>query len=229
MSNITIYQGHTPPANPGGITVVIDVIRAFTTAHEAFHGGVRDIHLVATAQEALQLKDQHPDWLLAGEINALPIAGFDFGNSPWEIRQANLDNRSLVQRTTNGVIATLAAKDSQTVLVAGLINAEATANWIIKQEQSGTRPVLLVASHPSGDEDLACAQYLCALLGQQGIGFNEATDRTTQSYAAEKFLRGDNDNLRAADIHIAASNAGEHGLVMGVDYDSTLPCLFIQT
>ncbi|MGB1222163.1 MAG: hypothetical protein ACPG43_11510 [Alcanivoracaceae bacterium] len=37
--DITLYRGHTPPANPDGITVVIDVIRAFTTAHEAFVGG----------------------------------------------------------------------------------------------------------------------------------------------------------------------------------------------
>src|SRR5690606_40461523 len=84
--DIIISQGHYPPANPGGITVVIDVIRAFTTAQLAFQGGVRRIHLVATAPEALAMKAERPELLLAGEINALPVDGFDFGNSPWEMR-----------------------------------------------------------------------------------------------------------------------------------------------
>ena len=220
MADIRIYQGHQPPANPGGITVVIDVIRAFTTAHEAFRGGSERIHLVATAEEALALKTARPDWLLAGEINALPIPGFDFGNSPWEIRQTDVAGRELVQRTTNGVIATLAARDSATVLVAALINADATAAWIRTQPP---QPVLLVASHPSGDEDLACAEYLAALLGDNTGDFVDASERTLNSQAAAKFMRGDHPRLRAEDIRIAASSAGDDGLVMAVDYSTTLP------
>ena len=224
--DIRIVQGHRPPPNPGGITVVIDVIRAFTTAHEAFRGGARRIHLVSTAEQALALKTAHPEWLLAGEIEALPIPGFDFGNSPWEIRHADVNGRDLVQRTTNGVIATLAARDSAAVLVGSLLNARATARWILGQPAA---PILLVASHPDGEEDVACAQWLCQLLGTEGIDHDTAAQRTLDSRAAQKFLRGDHPRLRAEDIRIAASDAGDQGLVMAADYGEALPCLHVIT
>jgi len=213
--NIRISQGHAPPANPDGITVVIDVIRAFTTAHFAFVGGAREILLVATAYEALALKQRRPELLLAGEIDALPIDGFDMGNSPYEVRQTDVRQRTLVQRTTNGVIATLAARNSAQVLVAGLINAEATARWIRAQHPTH---VLLVASHPSGDEDVACAEYLAGLLGGEGISLSEAIQRTRNASAAEKFFAGRHPRLRSDDIIMAASSAGRDGTVMQVQY-----------
>ena len=151
--DIHIAQGHNPPHNIHGITVVIDVIRAFTTSHHAFRKGLRCIWPVASAEQAFALRDEHlPDALLAGEVEALPIPGFDFGNSPWEIDQAELQDKELILRTTNGVAATLRARDSREVLVAGLVNAEATANYLRKQNPP---TVVLVASHPTGDEDVA--------------------------------------------------------------------------
>jgi 2-phosphosulfolactate phosphatase len=200
--DILISQGHRPPPNPGGATVVIDVIRAFTTAHYAFLGGVREIHLVATAPEALAMKQKNPELLLAGEIAALPIDGFDFGNSPLEMTQADLRGRTLVQRTTNGVIATLAARDSAVVLVAGLINAAATADWLRTQHFP---QILLVASHPDGDEDVACAEYMRGLLGGEGISLEEARHRTRNAHAAKKFLDRRHPRLHAEDIAMAAS------------------------
>lgn len=212
---IVISQGHYPPANPDGATIVIDVIRAFTTAHYAFVGGARCIHLVATAPEALAMKAQDPSLLLAGEVNALPIDGFDFGNSPWEIEHANVHDRELVQRTTNGVIATLRARHSATVLVAGLINAEATARHI---QALAPKRLVLVASHPTGDEDVACAEYIAGLLGAPGISLEDAVHRTRTASAAAKFYDGSHPRLRGADIDMAATSAGRNGLIMPVKY-----------
>lgn len=217
--DVIISQGHYPPANPNGITVVIDVIRAFTTAHYAFDGGVSRIHLVATAPEALALKHAQPNLLLSGEIDALPIAGFDFGNSPWEIEQASLAGRELVQRTTNGVAATLRARDSAEVLVAGLINAEATARYILQQHPA---KVSLIASHPTGDEDVACAQYIRTLLlndsAESTVTLEQASARTLNAQAAGKFFDGTHPRLRREDIVMAANSAGALGRVMVVNY-----------
>lgn len=213
--NIRITQGHSPPPNPNGATVVIDVIRAFTTAHYAFVGGAREIRLVATADAALLLKQHDPSLLLAGEIDALPVAGFDFGNSPDEIRQSDVRDRTLVQRTTNGVIATLAARHSAAVLVAGLVNAEATARWLLQQNY---QDILLVASHPDGDEDVACAEYLRGLLGGDGVTLEDAIRRTFKASAATKFLNGSHPSLRAEDISLAAASAGHDGTVMKVQF-----------
>ena len=57
--DIHIAQGHNPPHNIHGITVVIDVIRAFTTSHHAFRKGLRCIWPVASAEQAFALRDEH--------------------------------------------------------------------------------------------------------------------------------------------------------------------------
>ncbi|EKF76095.1 phosphoric monoester hydrolase [Alcanivorax hongdengensis A-11-3] len=219
---IHIAQGHNPPHNIHGITVVIDVIRAFTTSHHAFRGGLRCIWPVATAEQAFALRDEHcPEALLAGEVEALPIDGFDFGNSPWEIDQAELQGREMILRTTNGVAATLRARDSQQVLVAGLVNARATAHYLREQNPPC---VVLVASHPTGDEDVACAEYIRGLLGGDGISYDAARQRTLNARAARKFYDGRHPRLRAQDIEAAASDGGDNALVMAVSFEPR-PCI----
>ena len=219
---VHIAQGHNPPHNIHGITVVIDVIRAFTTSHHAFRRGLRCIWPVANAEQAFALRDEHlPDALLAGEVDALPIKGFDFGNSPWEIDQADLQDRELILRTTNGVVATLKAQDSKEVLVAGLVNAEATVNYL---RQQNPPTVVLVASHPTGDEDVACAEYMRHLLGGEGVSYANARERTLNARAAKKFYDGTPPRLRPEDIEAAASSDGPGALIMRVRFDP-IPCI----
>lgn len=209
---VTIVRGHHPPPNPQGITVVIDVIRACTTCHEAFARGARRIYPVAEPAEGLALRTELPDALLAGEVDALPIAGFDMGNSPWQMRHAAVAGRDVILRSTNGVAAALAARDSAGVLLAGLVNAAATARWL---RDRAPPAVLLVASHPTGDEDFACAEYIRGLLGGRGIPLAEAAARTRGAQAAGKFLRGWR-GLHPEDIAIAAGDAGSAAFVMQV-------------
>lgn len=213
---IDIVRGHHPPANHDGYTVVIDVIRAFTTATFAFRNKANAIHPVATAEDAFVLKKQYPDALLVGEIEALPIDGFDFGNSPWEISNTELAGRELIMRTTNGVAATLNARHSKQVLVAGLVNAEASVNYLLAQH---AERVVLVASHPTGDEDVACAEYMRGLLGGAGIPLEEAIERTRHAKAAAKFLDGRSPHLHPQDIDLAATSLGSDALPLIVDFE----------
>jgi 2-phosphosulfolactate phosphatase len=213
---ISIAQGHNPPHNINGITVIIDVIRAFTTSHEAFLGGASHIYPVSSADDAFRLREDYREGLLVGEVQALPIDGFDHGNSPWEIRHTDVRGRYLIMRTTNGVAATLRARDSRQVLVGALINAEAIANYIREQNPD---TVVLVASHPTGDEDVACAEYIRGLLGGEGISLAQARERTRNAFAAKKFLDGSHPRLRPQDIDMAASSAGPDALIMGVTYE----------
>ncbi|MGJ3257507.1 MAG: 2-phosphosulfolactate phosphatase [Alcanivorax sp.] len=219
---VHIAQGHNPPHNIHGITVIIDVIRAFTTSHHAFRKGLRCIWPVENAEQAFALREEHlPDALLAGEVDALPIKGFDFGNSPWEIDQADLQDRELILRTTNGVAATLKARDSKEVLVAGLVNAQATANYLREQNPP---VVVLVASHPTGDEDVACAEYIRHLLGGEGITYDIARERTLNARAAKKFYDGTHPRLRPQDIDAAAASEGDSALIMRVSF-APFPCI----
>ncbi len=104
---IAIYQGHHHSLAPADINIVIDVIRAFTVAHYAFIGGAKEILLVRTADEAFALKDTYPDYVLTGEEKGVGISGFDLDNSPKRMAGQNMTDKSLIQKTTNGVTAAL--------------------------------------------------------------------------------------------------------------------------
>ena len=65
-----------------GLTVIIDVFRAFSTACYAVNKGVGPIYPVGNIEEAYALKEKNPEALLVGERNERPPEGFDFGNSP---------------------------------------------------------------------------------------------------------------------------------------------------
>ncbi|MCI0521281.1 MAG: 2-phosphosulfolactate phosphatase, partial [Chloroflexi bacterium] len=65
-----------------GVAVVIDVLRAFTTAAFAFAAGAEEILLTDTVENALDLRRRFPGALVMGEVGGLPPQGFDFGNSP---------------------------------------------------------------------------------------------------------------------------------------------------
>ena len=84
-------------AGVGGAVVVVDVIRAFTTAAYAFASGAAEIYLFASVDEALAFKAEHPGSLAMGEERGLRPDGFDLPNSPAMVRESDLDGRSSPQ------------------------------------------------------------------------------------------------------------------------------------
>jgi 2-phosphosulfolactate phosphatase len=110
-----------------GAVVVIDVIRAFTTAAYAFAAGASRIYFVGTVTEALACKAAHPGALAMGEEHGRRPAGFDFSNSPVEVAHADLDGRTLVQRTSAGTQGVLSARHATRMWCASLVCASATA------------------------------------------------------------------------------------------------------
>ena len=85
-----------------GTTIIIDVYRAYTTAAVAFERGVEKIILVAEVEEALDLRAKGLGDLCVGEVEGTRPAGFDFGNSPYEIARADLRGKTLIQSTRAG-------------------------------------------------------------------------------------------------------------------------------
>ena len=74
-----------------GPVVVVDVLRAFTTAAYAFAAGAAEIWLVADVDEALAFKRSHPGALAMGENGGRRVPGFELSNSPFEAFNASLD------------------------------------------------------------------------------------------------------------------------------------------
>jgi 2-phosphosulfolactate phosphatase len=152
-----------------GLVIVIDVIRAFTNAAFAFSRGAKEIHPVSTVEEALKLRAEIPNARACGEVGGLPPEGFDFGNSPTQTRTIDLDGCVLVQRTGAGTQGIVRSVNAGVILAASLVVANATVTHI---RSLGADCVTFVITgqigEGRGDEDLACAEYLEALLrGQQ--------------------------------------------------------------
>ena len=110
-----------------GAVVVVDVLRAFTTAAYAFAAGARRIWLVGSVDEALAMKAAHPGMLAMGEDLGRRVAGFDYSNSPAELAGADLGGRELVQRTSAGTRGVVAASSAARRWCASLVCASATA------------------------------------------------------------------------------------------------------
>ncbi|MBL7972076.1 MAG: 2-phosphosulfolactate phosphatase, partial [Prolixibacteraceae bacterium] len=85
-----------------GLTVIIDVFRAFSTACYAFDAGIQRIYPVGDLAEAYRLKEQNPGYLLVGERNEKKPEGFDFGNSPSQLLNTNLNGKTMVHTTSSG-------------------------------------------------------------------------------------------------------------------------------
>ncbi len=114
----------------GGAVVVVDVIRAFTTAAYAFGAGADAIYLVASVDDALAFKSRHAGVLAMGEEHGRRPAGFDFPNSPVAVSRADLTGCTLVQRTSAGTQGVIAATHADRLWVASLANASATAHAV---------------------------------------------------------------------------------------------------
>lgn len=147
--------------NARGTVVVLDVFRAFTTAAVAFSRGVKEILLVAEVDEALALRDRGLADIAVGEVGGEMPDGFDFGNSPFELSQADVDGKTLVQRTSAGTLGVTAATNADRTYVASLVVARATARALQREA-----PALVTIVAMGGDalertdEDEQCAMYI---------------------------------------------------------------------
>jgi 2-phosphosulfolactate phosphatase len=156
-------------AKATGLTIVIDVLRAFTSACYAFGAGADRILLVSEVEQAFALRDKFPGCLLMGEVGGGPIEGFDYSNSPAHFDQHSLSGQTLIQRTSNGTQGVLRASRAESILVASFVCAGATARYI-RQSNPEIVSFVITAWHAAstdplyGDEDAACADYIEALL-----------------------------------------------------------------
>ncbi|WP_079505005.1 2-phosphosulfolactate phosphatase [Mesobacillus jeotgali] len=219
---VNIFQGHSPVLPSSNVNIVIDVIRAFTVAHYAFLGHAKEIILVGSSEEAFLLKTKYPRYLLAGETMGLPIEGFDLDNSPRRMAEADVAGETLVQKTTNGVRATLNALEADAVFVTGFSNARKTAEFI-KKSWSRDSTVNIIASHPDGDDDLACAEYIKSiLLGLESLSKEEAIRRIKGCQAAQKFFDPCKPQFDRQDISYCVKELSGD-FVMYVDCSEELP------
>jgi 2-phosphosulfolactate phosphatase len=172
-----------------GVVIVVDVIRAFTNAAFAFARGAKEIRPVSTVEEALKRKAEIPNSLACGEVGGIPPEGFDFGNSPTHTQTLELEGRIIIQRTGAGTQGIVRSVRADVMLAASLVVANATVTHIRKlAPEQVTFVVTGQLETGRGDEDLACAEYLEALLSGQQPHPVPFIERVYKSYDARLHL-----------------------------------------
>jgi 2-phosphosulfolactate phosphatase len=206
-----------------GTVIIIDVFRAFTTAAIAFDHGATQITLVAEVEEALDLHRRGVGDLLMGEVDGKRPAGFDFGNSPYEVSAADVAGKSIVQSTRAGTVGVAAASKAETVYLGSFAVAEATVKAVLKDNPS---LVSIIAMGDQGrvrsDEDEQCALYLRNLLEGRQPDPEAVRTLIMAGGATQKFFDDSQPQYHPKDVELALQ-VSKYPFAMKVTRENGLP------
>lgn len=178
-----------------GLTVIIDVFRAFSVASYVIGNGAREIIPVGDIQHAYHLKKSLPGAILIGERGGRKCPGFDYGNSPAEILPVDFTGKTVIQTTGAGTQGVVNAVGADEIIGGSFPMAEAIVQYIRMRQP---KEVSLVAMGTRGqihsNEDTLFAQYLTARLkGAASPAMEEIRDCLRHDASAEKFFDPDAD------------------------------------
>lgn len=186
-----------------GVTIIIDVFRAFSLEAVAFANGCGKGVLTGTVEEAFALKKEHPDWLLFGERDGRKVEGFDYGNAPSVIENTDLSHRTFIHTTTNGVQGIVNAVHATDILTGSFLNAEATVRYINKLNPEHVSIVAMGWKNGRTEEDELCAQYISSLLlGKEMSDINERIEELKYQEGKKFFVKENQDVFPEADFYI---------------------------
>ncbi len=165
MMNINILHLLEGAKEAKGITVIIDVFRAFSLEAYLFSQGAKVIYPIGSLDEALELKKLHPEYISFGEREGAKVEGFDYGNSPSSVRGQDLTDRVIIHTTSAGTQGIVNAKNADEIITGSLVNASAIATYIKKKNPENVSLVCMGWQCTRDTaEDLLCAEYIKSLL-----------------------------------------------------------------
>lgn len=171
-----------------GLTVIIDVFRAFSVACYAYDGGIQKIYPVGNIELAYEMKKQNPEYVLVGERHEKKPEGFDFGNSPSQILKGNLKGKTMVHTTSSGTQGIVNAVGASEIITGSFVNAEAIIQYI-KQENPDKLSLVCMGyacQYPT-DEDTFLAEYVKARLENQSVDFDGMVEKLRTGAGARFF------------------------------------------
>ena len=144
-----------------GLAVIIDVFRAFSTVCYAIDRGAGPVYPVGSIEDAFLMKNTFPGALLVGERNERKPDGFDFGNSPSHILEADIKGKTIVHTTSSGTQGIVNARNADQIITGSFVNAGAIVRYIRKTKPQNVSLVCMgyACLYPT-DEDTFCAEYI---------------------------------------------------------------------
>ena len=200
--SITCFHDSLPAQANEFAVVVVDVIRATTTAITAVAGHHRCV-VANSLESAFALRRNLPGALLVGEIGGEMPVGFDLPNSPAALARAVQDRSPIILLSSSGTRLMVAAACLSTVYVAALRNFAAQVATLLQAPQD----VLLVGAGTRGEfrpEDQLCCAWMASALLSAGY---EADEQTLQM--AERWSDVDAEAIRTSNSAAYLLSSGQ--------------------
>ena len=203
-----------------GLTVIIDVFRAFSLECYLFAAGAERIFPVGRMEDAFAIKEAHPDYVLIGERGGAQVSGCDFGNSPIRIRGIDFTGKTVIHSTSAGTQGIVNAAHADEIITGSLVNVPAVAEYIRRRNPA---VVSLVAMGNAGvrtaKEDVLCAQYIRALLEENQVFAAQVQARADalRFDGGEHFFRPDTQSVFPQEDFFLCTRCGSFDFVIRVD------------
>jgi len=186
-----------------GVTVIIDVFRAFSVEAYLMNSNVEKIIPVGDMQIAYDYKKKNPEVILVGERHGKILPGFDFGNSPSQLQGADLAGKTVIHTTSAGTQGIANAKSADVILTGSLVNANAIAKYILKNKYQDVSLVCmgLEATTPT-EEDTMCAEYIKSILEGNPMELKDEIEKLKVTSGAKFFDLSQQDVFPEKDFYL---------------------------
>lgn len=171
-----------------GVTVIIDVFRAMTVEAYLIQNGADDLIPMGSLEDAYLYREKHPDTILVGERDGKKCPGFDFGNSPSQIKDFDFSGKTVVHTTSAGTQGIANAQNATEILTGSFVNAKAIAKYIKRKNPEIVSLVCMgLAGLEPTKEDTLCAEYIKSLLEDEPINLKEGFEECRRTSGAKFF------------------------------------------
>lgn len=217
--NIEILQMIDGAKKAKGLTVIIDVFRAFSNEAYLFSLGAKKIIPLGDIEKAYELKKQNPDFVLAGERHGAIMPGFDLGNSPSEDFNFDVKGKTIVHTTSAGTQGIKNATGANEILGCGLVNARATAEYIIRKNPENVSLVCMgLEAMSETEEDTLCAEYIKSIIENKPFDIKKEADNLRYTSGKKFFDESQKDVFPKADFDLCI-DVDKFNFVMKLEKD----------
>ncbi len=196
-----------PRSLENSIVMVADVLRATTVMVRALQNGARAVMPQDSEQSAQDmytlLQEQGLPVLLCGEKDGVKREGYHLGNSPSEFTPEAVNDKFLVQLTTNGTKALAASRTAQKTFIAAFSNMTAAAQRLLLYKDDA-QECLFVVSGREGRyclEDAVCLGGVIAQLIEPPGVFTEVSDAARSAVDLYHLYQGNLHNMLETCFH----------------------------
>ena len=140
--NTTIFHLIDGAKRAEGLTVIIDVFRAFSMECWLYDLRAKEIRPTGNIEDTFSWRKKDPDCILAGERQGKKIEGCDLGNSPSSVDPEIVRGKRIIHTTSAGTQGIVNAVHADEILTGSFVNAKATAAYILEKAPEKVIPGL---------------------------------------------------------------------------------------